>query len=111
MHLEFVDISHARRVLQVRSKPAYGHRIKDAEEREMPLTAKLVKQLMAYKEEQSVGRRGASRLGTRRMPIWTANGSSFAFHGVQCIAASTLGALRAGATPGSTSAAPSWMAG
>jgi len=50
MHLEFVDISHARRVLQVRSKPAYGHRIKDAEEREMPLTAKLVKQLLAYKE-------------------------------------------------------------
>jgi integrase len=50
MHLEFVDISHARRVLHVRSKPDYGHRIKDAEEREMPLTAKLVKRLRDYQE-------------------------------------------------------------
>jgi len=51
MHLEFVDISYARRVLQVKSKPAYGHRIKDAEEREMPLTEKLVKQLQAHREQ------------------------------------------------------------
>jgi integrase len=51
MHLEWVDISHTRRVLQVRSKPKYGHKIKDAEEREMPLTVELSKKLQHYREK------------------------------------------------------------
>ena len=38
MHLEWSDISFAHRTLQVRSKPHHGHRIKDAEERELTLT-------------------------------------------------------------------------
>jgi integrase len=49
MHLEFVDLNHARKTLQVRSKPRYKHKIKDAEEREMPLTVNLIKQLKDYR--------------------------------------------------------------
>jgi len=65
MHLEFVDISYARRVLHVKSKPAYGHRIKDAEEREMPLTEKLFKQLHAYKEQHPDARLVFGKRGGR----------------------------------------------
>ena len=49
-HLEWQDISFSRRTLQVRSKPAYDHRIKDAEERELPIPEELVAQLQAYRE-------------------------------------------------------------
>src|SRR5260370_32382646 len=45
MHLQWVDVSFSRRTLQVRSKPLYKHRIKTAEERELPLTIELVEQL------------------------------------------------------------------
>lgn len=48
MHLEWIDISYARKTLQVRSKPRYKHKIKDSEEREMPLTVGLIKQLQHY---------------------------------------------------------------
>jgi integrase len=51
MHLEWADISYARRTLQVRSKPRYKHKIKDAEERELPLSQELVAQLQAYRKE------------------------------------------------------------
>jgi integrase len=50
MHLEWVDLSTARKTLKVRSKRAYEHRIKDAEEREMPLTQDLVDRLSAYRD-------------------------------------------------------------
>lgn len=49
-HLERVDISFARRTLRVESKPRYKHKIKDSEEREMPLSEELVAQLQAYHE-------------------------------------------------------------
>jgi integrase len=51
MHLEWVDISYAHRLLQVRSKPRYGHKIKDSEEREVPLTKELIKKLERYREQ------------------------------------------------------------
>ncbi|MBB5329452.1 tyrosine-type recombinase/integrase [Tunturiibacter gelidoferens] len=51
MHLEWIDLSFERRTLQVRSKPRYNHKIKDSEEREMPLTAELVKELREYQEK------------------------------------------------------------
>ena len=50
MHLEWIDISYARKILQVRSKPRYKHKIKDSEEREMPLTGAIVKQLQTYQQ-------------------------------------------------------------
>jgi integrase len=49
MHLEWIDISYPRKVLQVRSKPRYKHKIKDSEERELPLTEELIAQLRAYR--------------------------------------------------------------
>jgi integrase len=48
-HLEWADISLSRRTLQVRSKPAHGHRIKDAEERELPIPEELATQLQSYR--------------------------------------------------------------
>lgn len=65
MHLEWGDISSARRTLQVRSKPEYGHKIKDAEEREMPLTQSLVDQLQAHVSEGKLifRRRGGKASG------------------------------------------------
>lgn len=51
MHLEWTDISFERRTLQVRSKPRFKHKIKDSEEREMPLTEELVKELHEYREK------------------------------------------------------------
>jgi integrase len=50
MHLEWIDISYARKILQVRSKPRYKHKIKDSEEREMPLTVEIMKQLQHYQK-------------------------------------------------------------
>jgi integrase len=50
MHLEWVDLSSARRTIKVRSKLAYKHKIKDAEEREMPLTEDLVERLSVFRE-------------------------------------------------------------
>ena len=36
-HLQWSDVSLSRRVLQVRSKPEYNQKVKDAEERELPI--------------------------------------------------------------------------
>jgi integrase len=63
MHLEFVDLQPARKTLQVRSKPRYKHKIKDAEEREMPLTVKLIKQLKDYREKRPHSRLVFGKLG------------------------------------------------
>lgn len=63
MHLEWVDIKHETLVLQVRSKPRYGHKIKDAEEREMPLTAVLSKQLQRYRKAHPNTRLVFGKLG------------------------------------------------
>jgi integrase len=51
MYLEWTDISYARRVLQVRSKPRWKHKIKDSEERELPLSEALITQLQAYRKQ------------------------------------------------------------
>jgi integrase len=64
MHLEWTDISFERRTLQVRSKPRFKHKIKDSEEREITLTAELVKELREYREkhpDDRVGVREARR--------------------------------------------------
>ena len=62
MHLEWTDISFARRTLKVRSKPQHGHKIKDAEERELTLTDDLIAALEAYHETSAhrliFGKRG-----------------------------------------------------
>jgi integrase len=50
MHLEWVDISWANRLLKVKSKSRYEHKIKDAEERELPLSKGLVKKLERYRK-------------------------------------------------------------
>jgi integrase len=65
MHLEWTDMSTSRRTLQVRSKPDYGHRIKNAEEREMTLTDDILAQLSLYRESHQgqrlvFGKRGGS---------------------------------------------------
>src|SRR6202020_1382156 len=49
MHLEWVDISSAHRLLKVRSKLRYDHKIKDSEERELPITKQLLKKLEHYR--------------------------------------------------------------
>jgi integrase len=51
MHLQWTDISQPHRTLQVRSKLQYNHRIKDAEEREMPLPEGLLGQLARYRKQ------------------------------------------------------------
>lgn len=50
MHLEWVDLKFDRNVLKVESKPRYKHKIKDAEEREIPLSESLVEKLKTYRE-------------------------------------------------------------
>ncbi len=56
MHLEWADISFARSVLHVKSKPEWDHKIKDAEEREMPLTQEMIRQLREYLDKHPARR-------------------------------------------------------
>jgi integrase len=63
MHLEWVDISWARRLLQVRSKPRYRHKIKDAEERELPLSKGLIRKLEHYRKQHPEDQLVFGRLG------------------------------------------------
>jgi integrase len=63
MHLEWPDTSYARSTLQVKSKPRYKHKIKDSEEREMPLTVDLVDRLKAYRVQHPDGRLVFGKLG------------------------------------------------
>jgi len=62
-HLEWTDISFTHKTLQVKSKPRYGHKIKDSEEREVPLTEELVKALKKYREAHPNGRLVFGKLG------------------------------------------------
>jgi len=49
-HLEWADIKSERGVLKVESKPRWGHKVKDAEEREIPLSDVMVKRLKEYRK-------------------------------------------------------------
>lgn len=65
MHLEWRDISWSRKTMKVESKPKYGHRIKDSEEREMPLTEVVLDLLRFFRSGQphqslAFGRRGGA---------------------------------------------------
>jgi len=48
MHLEWTDINPSQMTLKVASKPRWEHKIKDAEEREMPLSVEMLEMLRAY---------------------------------------------------------------
>jgi integrase len=48
MHLEWPDIDVSQSTLKVESKPRWKHKIKDAEEREMPLSREMLAALQAY---------------------------------------------------------------
>jgi integrase len=65
MHLEWSDLSFTRRILSVRSKPRFDHKIKDCEERELPIPKPLVKMLERFRKSHPdarlvFGRRGGS---------------------------------------------------
>jgi integrase len=45
MHLEWPDVHRRDRVLRVSSKPRYGFRVKDSEERDVPIPADLLEEL------------------------------------------------------------------
>jgi integrase len=51
VHLEWTDISRARKTLKVQSKPKWNHKVKDAEERELPISQELLDRLTAYHED------------------------------------------------------------
>ena len=51
MHLEWPDFTDDYRTIKVRSKPQYGHRIKDKEERVVSVSANLGKRLKAYRRK------------------------------------------------------------
>lgn len=51
LHLEWHDLKFDRNVLMVESKPRYKHKIKDAEEREIPLGEEMVTKLKAYRKD------------------------------------------------------------
>jgi integrase len=57
MHLEWTDIRTSEHTLKVESKPRWGHRIKDAEEREMPLSDEVLAMLEAYRKTIAPGHR------------------------------------------------------
>jgi len=62
MHLEWPDIHRRERVLRVSSKPRYGFRVKDSEERDLPIPADLLEELeRRHKAHTEV----ALALGTR----------------------------------------------
>jgi integrase len=50
MYLEWPDISHSNKTLTIRSKPSLGFRIKDKEERSVPLPNELLTMLKAYQK-------------------------------------------------------------
>jgi integrase len=69
MHLQWIDINFSMRTLQVRSKPQYEHRVKTAEERELPLTQELVAQLQAFRQHLPAGRKLVfGKLADRKIP-------------------------------------------
>jgi integrase len=50
MYLVWSDIDMGKGIIKVRSKPQYGFQIKDKEERDVPISAALVKRLREYRE-------------------------------------------------------------
>jgi len=50
IHLEWSDISMASKTLTIHSKPQYGFRIKDKEERSLPLSDELIRMLRDYRK-------------------------------------------------------------
>ncbi|MBB6144741.1 integrase [Silvibacterium bohemicum] len=50
MHLEWTDLNKVRGTLKVQSKPRWGFKVKDAEERELPVNADLMTRLFSYRE-------------------------------------------------------------
>jgi integrase len=52
-HLEWRDIHWSRAILKVQSKPLWKHKIKDSEEREMPLSSDLLERLKVYRKQHS----------------------------------------------------------
>jgi integrase len=63
MHLEWRSINRSARTLRVRSNEKYGFKVKDAEQREVPLSEDLLARLLAYREHHPkallvFGRRG-----------------------------------------------------
>lgn len=50
-HLEWTDISKSRHTLKVQSKPRWNHKVKDSEEREVPVSKELLDRLNAYHEK------------------------------------------------------------
>ncbi len=54
MHLEWTDIDEDRKILRLKSKvKRYGFRLKDFEERELPLNDDLLARLVAYKKDHA----------------------------------------------------------
>lgn len=51
MHLEWRSINSNARTLRVRSNPRYEFKVKDAEQREVPLSEDLLARLLTYREE------------------------------------------------------------
>lgn len=56
MHLEWWDLSKSRKTLKVQSKPQYSFKVKDAEERELPVPQDLMNRRMAYREKKPTTR-------------------------------------------------------
>ena len=66
VHLEWADIDYGRKLVHVRSKPEYGHAIKDKEERDVPLPDALVKVLTAWRAERDPDGKQTLVLGTAK---------------------------------------------
>jgi integrase len=56
MHLEWPDIDWREATLRVTSKPHWGFKIKDSEERDIPIPASLLNHLKAYREANTDSR-------------------------------------------------------
>lgn len=52
MHAEFSDIDREHRTFRVQSKPAYGFKVKDSEQRDVPIPLSLFKLLDAWQQKK-----------------------------------------------------------
>jgi integrase len=52
MHAEFSDVNRDDKTFRVRSKPAYGFKVKDSEERDVPMSSTLFKLLDEWERQQ-----------------------------------------------------------
>lgn len=53
MYLEWVNVDIPGKVLRVRSNPAYGFKVKDAEERDVPIPGELAEKMTVYRKKHS----------------------------------------------------------